>query len=91
MNALEVKHRIAVLYGAFGALVLAAGFMAGYFQHGLRIKTETRQVQVAPKTLAALVKAWGKPDQQIDGSQINQGLQGSTCYLYQSRKVLLCG
>lgn len=85
---MTAKQRVELFYAALGAVVIAFGFAAGFFTHGLDVQVKTKSVTVAPKTVAALEAAWGKPDQTVDGAQL--GLKGATCDLYQSKGALIC-
>ena len=35
-------------------------------------------------------KSWGKADRAIDGAQINPGLEGLTCFVYEAKRTVVC-
>lgn len=88
-DRVPVRWRVdAVTFLLVGA-AFASGWAGGLMSHAPTL-TRTVQVVHAPGTGAALVAAWGKPDQAVDGSQINAGLKGTTCAVYQSRRAIVC-
>jgi len=84
-----VEWRFIIIYGLGAVLVLVSGVYTGLQLHAPTI-TRTQQVVHAPSSGAALAAAWGKPDTQVDGAQINPGLKGTTCAVYQARKAIVC-
>lgn len=88
---IPVAHRLGLIYLALAALVFVAGGAASL---GVRAKTVTRIQHVhatyAAGTPAEVVAAWGKPDSQVDGAQVNQALAGTTCAIYQSKRAIIC-
>jgi len=89
LRFVPVEWRFVILACAAALLVLASGVYTGLQLHALTI-TRTKQVVHAPSSGAALAAAWGKPDTQVDGAQINPGLKGTTCAVYQTRKAIVC-
>ena len=86
---IPVEWRFVILACGAALLVLASGVYTGLQLHAPTI-TRTRQVVHAPSSGAALAAAWGKPDTQVDGAQVNPALKGTTCDVYQARKAILC-
>ena len=73
-------------------LIMAAwigGAAFGLLSHAPTF-THTVQVVHAPSSGAALAAAWGKPDQSVDGAQINAALKGTTCAVWRSRRAVVC-
>lgn len=87
----KVRLNFAAVYGGLGFVAVVAAFSAGVLgPWKVQPKPVTVTRTAAPATAAALVAAWGKPDTQVDGAQINQGLAGTTCAVYRSRKAVVC-
>lgn len=95
MNALlaRIPNHTKVEVAAY--LLVPFAFIGGAFLAlNFKTVTVTRTVHVgvplAAASAAKVAQAWGKPDQAIPGAQVNQNLSGVTCYLWQSKRALLC-
>jgi hypothetical protein len=87
----RVRLNFAAIYGTLIVVLVVAAFgagVAGPWKVQPKAVTVTRTV--APAAGAALVAAWGTSDQTIDGAQVSQGLAGTTCAVYRSRKTVVC-
>lgn len=88
---IKVQLNFAAIYGGLIVVLVVAAFFAGLSgPWKVQPKPVTVTHTVAPNTAAEIVAAWGRPDQQVDGAQVSQGLSGTTCAVYQSRKAVLC-
>lgn len=88
--AVPVKRRTGAFTVALILFVFVAGWTAGLESHA-QVINRTRTIHLTPKqavakmTAAEIVKAWGKPD------STQAGPSGTTCFVYQSRRVVICG
>lgn len=88
---IPVAHRFTLIYLALAVFVFVAGAAASL---GMRASVVTHVQRVhatyAAGTAAQVVAAWGKPDSQVPGAQVNQALAGTTCAVYQSKRAIIC-
>lgn len=89
MSAKDIPRGFHITYAGLIAVVLLAGFGFGHYA-GRPVRVVTDHVVVAPTQSAQLLKALGKPDQVVDGVQVNPALKGSTCAVFSARKLLVC-
>ena len=83
-----LKH-IPVLHRAPGFELIFVGlaFVLGFATNLLYREHVVTQVRVTHPSVSQLL---GKPTQSVDGAQINQGLTGLTCDVYQTKRVVYC-
>lgn len=77
----SVEKRTEWITLALAAVAFLVGFAANY---------EMRATVIRQTTVKHVASSWGKPDQTVDGGQVNPALAGTKCDIYQSRKTVVC-
>lgn len=91
LDRVPVHIRVDFVY----LLLVVAAFGAGAAASlAMRAPTITRVQHVGATVKAGspaeVASAWGKPDATVPGAQVNSQLAGLTCYVWQSKRAILC-
>lgn len=90
-------RNIPIFTGVLYGIALIAVFIAGWQAPALLGYKPTRviridhPVKVGIGSYTELRQVLGAPDQEIPGEQISSQLQGATCGVWQSKKLVACG
>ena len=94
MTALTQRLPQRASFGIVYLLLAAAAFTGGFSLSLFGMKTQTMiqkvGVPAVVKSGAEAARALGKPDQTVDGAQINPALKGLTCGVWQSKAAIVC-
>lgn len=77
------EWRMVFILGALGVILAGVSFAGGRASSAIVI-SHTKTVKVS------LAQQYGKPDQTIDGKQINANLDGLKCDVFQAKQVIVC-
>ena len=72
---------------AFTYIFVGLAFVLGFATNLLYRSHTFTQVRVTHPSVSQLP---GRPTTSVDGAQINQGLTGLTCDVYQTKRVVYC-
>lgn len=81
VRGIAVKHRVTAIYVGFVAVLAFSAFAAGLQSHD-RVISQTRTHKLSVQ------EQLGKPEQSLDGAQVNPQLKGFVCDVYRGPTII---